>query len=105
MMSEKTGHYRRTSPPSTGITIVRQVRSEELDDLGAILHRPEPPQRDRTQPDPGCPDAAGDDGCHDRPGRDHPWGDAARGDPERPEILRQTPYEMGMAAFSAPYGA
>src|SRR5215813_2311805 len=51
--------------------IIGQVGSKELDDLGAILDRPEPPKGDQLGPIAVPLNAAGNYRCHDPPGRDH----------------------------------
>jgi len=71
--------------------IVGQIRRQELDDLGAILDCPETLQRHQLGSITVALVAPWNDGLHDPSGRDHAGGDAVRGDPERPEILRQIP--------------
>ena len=82
--------------------IVREIGRKELDDFGAILDRPEPPQRDQFGPVPVALNAPRYDRRHDPPGGNCAWGHAVHRDPERPKILSQIPRVMGDSAFAAP---
>src|SRR5262249_10167565 len=67
--------------------VVGEVRSEELDDLGAIFHRPEPAQSDLLRPVPIAVDAARDNGLHNPPSG--AGSDAVGVDAVRPQPLSQ----------------
>ena len=69
--------------------IVGQVSRKELDHLGAVLDRPEPPKGDQLSPIAVVLAAAWNDRRHDAPGCDHARRDTVGDDAERPEILRQ----------------
>jgi len=82
--------------------VIRQVGRQELNDFGAVLNGSEPSQSYQLGPITVALAAAGNDGLHDPSGRDHTGGDAVRGDPERPEILRQIPGVMGDSRLRRP---
>ena len=75
--------------------VIRKVGRQELYDFGAVLNGPQPSQSYQLGPITVALDTAGNDRRHDPPGGDHAWGDTVRGDPERPEILRQIPRVVG----------
>ena len=69
--------------------IIRQIRRKELDHLGTILYRSEPPKCDQLGPVAIALAATRNNRLHDPPGGDDPRSNAVGGDAVRAEILRQ----------------